>query len=236
MMAHDRAKIRQAICCSCGEIRTCFRPRNHQRENYWLRRPVDTNWHRETGDLKCANCNGITRHAILHPEGDSFRDHAERITHMALGGDDRCNVYDGDRIRKAYRQGRQPNPYLNHLWSTTDAEAAREAGRNTVLTLCGEVEKLPEKSSTCGGGGLLRPDPVRWEQEYEDSDTGSWWREMDCPDCYRVENERRLAARRKRLKVWLAWLLHDMTRVPDTHVDALIAACEAAAVEGGASE
>lgn len=234
MMTHDSANIRQAICCTCGEIRTCCRPRNYQRENYWLRRPVDTNWHRETGDLKCANCNEITRHAILYPEGSGFRDHAELITRMALGGDDPCNAHDGDHIRKAYRQGRQPNPYLKHLWSTADAEAAREAGRNTVLTFCGEVEKLPEKSRTRGGDALLQPDSVRWDQEYEDSDTGSWWREMDCPDCYRVVNELRRAKRRKRLSLWLAVLLRDPTRVPDARVEALLAALEAAG--GGASE
>lgn len=228
-------KIRQALCCTCGAIRTCQRPRNHQRENYWLHRPVDLNWHRETGDLKCQQCGEITRHAILHPDdNDSFRDHAERVTRMALGGDDRCNVYEGDRIREAYRQGRRANPLLDHVWSAADEEAARKAGKTTVVTYCGETAKLSAKSNSLPSGGQLRPDPVRWDDEYEDPATGSWWRELDCVDCLRAANERRIAANRKRLKVWLIWLVRDPARVPDEHVETLIAAIESA-TEGGAS-
>ncbi|GFG71850.1 hypothetical protein [Mycolicibacter senuensis] len=234
------AKIRQALCCTCGEVRTCRQARNRQRENYWLCSPVDPNWHRELGDLKCANCGEITRHAILHREGDPHRDHAERITRIALGGKDPYgDAYTATRhqIREAYRQGRQPNPLMNHLWATSDAQAARKAGRTTVITFCGEVQKLPEKSRTRGGDELLQPDPVRFDQEYEDPETGGWWVEMDCPDCYRVANEERMATRRQHLKLLLACALahwSDADRLPDAHVEDLIAALRAAQV--GASE
>lgn len=230
-------KIRQAICCTCGAIRTCQRPRNHQHENYWLIGQVDRNWHRELGDLKCANCGQVTRHAILHPDGDSsFRDHAERITRIALGGSDSyTNAYPAlrDRVRAAYRQGRQANPYLNHMWSASDAEAARKAGKTTVMTYCGEVETIPEKSKSVAAGQLLKPADVRWDDDYEDPETGSWWIEMDCPDCLRFVNDHRMAARRSTVKLGLAWLLHDLAnRLPDEHVEALAEVIER--VAGGA--
>lgn len=228
-------KIRKALCCVCGEIRTCHRPRNHQAENIWLSKPVDPNWHRELGDLKCENCGMVTRHAILHPEGDPFRTHDERITHIALGGDDPySDAYtdNRDRIRQAYRQGRQANPYLNHMWRSSDEDAARKAGKATVTTYCGEIAKLPAQSRTLDGGGLIKPDPVRWEQEYEDHQTGGWWVELDCPDCYRLANERRAAQRRKLLTEWLAWALrYHSERVPDERVEELIAAFKSAAGE-----
>lgn len=233
------SKIRKALCCECGEIRTCHRPRNHQSENFWLKRPVDPNWHRELGDLKCGHCGKTTRHAIILPEDDgAFRDHAERITHIALGGSDPYgDAYTErrDRIREAYRQGRQTNPYLNHLWSTADEEAARKAGKATVITYCGEVEKLPAKSQTVARGGQLQPKPVRWDQDYEDPDTGGWWLEMDCLDCLRVVNERRMGESRAQLKLYLAWLMAnyaDDQRVPGDHVDALNAAVRS--ILGGA--
>jgi hypothetical protein len=226
---------RKAICCVCGEVRTCHRPRNHQHENYWLSGPVDRNWHRELGDLKCVHCGQITRHAILHPEGDAFRDHAERVTRIALGGNDPFSdacTDKRDRIREAYRQGRQANPLMKHLWSIADEEAARKAGKTTVRTHCGEVHKIPVKTNRLPSSELLKPAPVRFEQEYEHPETGTWWVEMDCPDCYRVSNARRAAQRRKLLTEWLAWALrYHSERVPDERVEELIAAFESVAGE-----
>lgn len=219
----------QALCCTCGNLRTCRRPRNHRQENYWLRGPVDRNWHRETGDLKCSECGRVTRHALIMPAGDSFRDHAERITRVALGSTtDPIASHEELRrhVRDAYRQGRQPNPYLKHLWSVSDEEEARKAGRTHIRTRCGEQHPLPKRSKTYGGNRPLEPDPVRWDQEYEGPD-GQWWIEVDCPDCYRVSNERRLAQRRQQLNDWLAWALGRPDRVPDGQVDSLLAAFEA---------
>lgn len=221
-------KIRKAICCTCGEIRTCRRPRNHQSENYWLSGPVDPNWHRELGDLKCAHCGQITRHAILHPEGDTFRDHAERITRTALGGEDALSERDRDRIRQAYRQGRQANPYLRHMWRSGDGEEAREAGKTTVTTYCGESVTLPKTATTTySGNEPLKAAEVRWDQDYEDPATGLWWREMDCVDCRRVANERRLARRRKELAQQLLKALTVIENAPAVHVETLAAALEA---------
>ena len=32
-------QLRKALCCTCGNVRTCKQSRNHRVENYWLRRP-----------------------------------------------------------------------------------------------------------------------------------------------------------------------------------------------------
>ena len=216
-----------ALCCVCGNLRTCRRPRNHRRENYWLTGPIDREWHRETGDLKCGECGRVTRHAVIMPAADYFRDHAERITRIALGAADPLADVHAKRIRDAYRYGRQPNPYQSHLWSASDADVARKSGRSHVVTHCGESHPLPERSQKFGASGQLAPDPVRWDHEYEDQDTGMSWIEMDCPNCYRVANERRIARRRELLGNWLVWLLADPDkRVADDQVDPLIEAFE----------
>lgn len=228
---------KQALCCTCGNLRNCLRPRNHRRENYWLSGPVDRGWHRETGDLKCSECGRVTRHALIMPEGDVFRDHAERVTRIALGSTaDPVATEDlRESIRKAYRQGRRPNPNMRHLWSAADEETARKAGKTTVVTRCGETQEIPPKSDTFAAEGQLRPDAVRWE-ECEDPDTGMWWIEVDCPDCYRVSNERRRVKRRKDLKLLLTCaLIHwdDPRRLPDVHVEDLVAALKEAQVLDG---
>ncbi|MDN4520716.1 hypothetical protein QYF68_23285 [Mycolicibacterium austroafricanum] len=223
-------QTKQALCCECGSIRTCRRPRNHKTENYWLTGPIDRNWHRETGDLKCSECGRITRHAIIHPDKDSFRDHAERLTRIALGTTKDPVSRDESlrgRVQAAYRQGREPNPRLMHRWLAGDSEAAREAGRDYVITFCGEKHQIPNSVVPLSTDKPAMPDPVRWDQEYEDPATGLWWVQMDCVDCLRVSNERRMARRRKVLAEWLAWLLAADSRVPDEHVDTLIEAFEA---------
>lgn len=224
-------QIKQALCCVCGALRTCRRPRNHRSENYWLHDPIDRNWWRETGDLKCSECGKVTTHAIIHPEKDTFRDHAERITRIALGTTTDPMVRDEKwrtRVQAAYRQGREPNPLLNHRWSAAAGDAARQAGSDFVITYCGEKHELPKNTRNIPAGEIAVPDPVRWDQEYEDPNTGLWWTEMDCVDCYRVSNEHRMAQRRKLLAEWLVWILAKADqRVPDDHVDTLIAAFEA---------
>lgn len=223
--------LKQALCCVCGALRTCRRSRNHRPENYWLTGTVDRDWHRETGDLKCSECGQVTRHAIIHSDKDSFKDHAERLTRIALGTtiDPVCNDRNAvERVRSAYRQGREANPLLKHMWLISDEDAARNAGRKYVTTHCGEQVLIPRKTKEHPQEGFAEPDEVRWDQEYEDPATGRWWVEMDCVDCFRASNERRMARRRELLKEWLTWLLvRPNQRIPDEHVDVLIAVFEA---------
>ncbi|MFN3003466.1 DUF6315 family protein [Mycolicibacterium wolinskyi] len=217
----------QALCCTCGQIRTYKRARNVTGDC-----GADTaRWHRCTGDLKCRTCGQITRHALLR--GGALCDTAEEYQRVALGSVASW-PYTGaeDRIRRQYRQGRTQNPLLAHLWSEGSAVEARQAGRDWVISYCGERTQLPpEGTEVCLGLGPIRPtvEEVRWDEEYEDHDTGMSWVEMECVDCYRVANERRIARQRKKLhELLLELLVRTDERVPDGHVDGLIEAIEAA--------
>lgn len=193
----------QALCCQCGSIRTCRRPRNHKRENYWLREPVDPNWHRETGELKCAECGRVTTHAIVLPD-DILRDHAEKIHLVATGWTFRnLNDHDRQRIRARYRQGLPRNPYLRHSWWTSDERAAREAGKTHFKAICHAEILVPETTSEERGTSyrhdeLVAPNEFH-DVDREDPETGLWWFDIDCVDCLRRSNQMAVDAQRKAL-------------------------------------
>lgn len=225
----------QALCCVCGNLRTCRQPRNHRRENYWLRGAVDLDWHRETGDLKCDECRRVTTHALIHPPTDAHRDHAERLTNVALGGDDPVDTATKDHVIESYRQSNYPaNPYVNHRWWTKDEKAAREAGKTWFRAMCGEPVAVPEsEEKSCSITGFAAPtqltDPEQTEHENLDVESGLWWSEAGtCVNCLRVRNKEHVARRRKLLSEWLVWIYaRPDERVPDEHVELLIAAFEA---------
>ncbi|CPV67622.1 Hypothetical protein ERS075576_04822 [Mycobacteroides abscessus] len=228
------ADERQAICCTCGSIRSCRRPRNYREENYWLNKPVDRNWHRETGDLKCTSCGKTTRHALLYLESDNFKDHAERLERIALGSSDpMCDESDVvERIKKRYREGRQANPRLLHLWWTKDAEQARAEGRSWITAHCGDqVELLPtEDEELCHLAGTepvepdIDEDPVVFYDD--DAPEGVGWEEIPCPNCYRITNERRVAALRLALLGKLHKLILAAQDLDAATVGRLISAAE----------
>ncbi|SCX24759.1 hypothetical protein [Mycolicibacterium fluoranthenivorans] len=217
---------RQAICCTCGTVRTCKRARNHREENYWLNQPVDLDWHRETGDLKCAECCRVTTHALLHPEGDWAVDHAEMMQCVATGNShSRFNDRQLSEIRAKYRQGLPRNPELHHFWWTSEAKEAWDAGRRTVTGLCGETMKIsrdpggPSASSRADKRDDSQIAPKRFrDQEYEDPETGLWWAEVDCVDCLRVWHLELLRQRRvllaEKTTEFLAALLADKSGYP----------------------
>jgi hypothetical protein len=208
----------KALCCTCGSIRECRRARNHRPENYWLSGPINNDWWRETGDLKCAECNSITTHALLHPDGDKFRDHAEMMQRVATGNSHSNLTADELAVvRQKYRQGPPRNPELNHLWWMSDAQAAWDSGKRIVAGLCGAPMTIDRDPSS-------RESPARWEksddrqiepkkvrdQEYEDPKTGMWWTEMDCVDCLRVWHLELLRQRREVLAASLTEFLADL--------------------------
>ncbi|SLE55380.1 Uncharacterised protein [Mycobacteroides abscessus subsp. massiliense] len=224
---------RQALCCECGNLRTCRRPRNFVEENWYLGRPVDRDWRRELGDLKCANCGRITRHALLYPKWHSFKDHAERIERIALGGSDPLNNEAprvAQQIKKNYRVGRQTNPYLIHLWRVCDENKARDEGRSWVTTHCGEREELPPEGETVklhNNIGLLDPIYEDLSPEYDDdAPAGMGWEGINCPACYRISNERRLAALRAALLAKLNALITAAQELDASTVGRLIAVTE----------
>lgn len=232
-----------ALCCVCGAVRKCRRPRNHRPENYWLSGTVDRDWHRETGDLKCTQCGRVTTHAIIHPEADKMRDHAEMIQRVATGnGHGHFDEAGLIKMREKYRQGLPRNPELNHFWWTSEAKDAWDAGRRSVIGLCGELVTLQRdpRASTSSrtdkrDDSQIEPARVR-DQEYEDSETGLSWAEMDCVDCLRVWHLDLLRQRRavlaESMTKFLADLLAEKSGYPKKidlrTVNALIEALETA--------
>lgn len=218
---------KKALCCVCGAMRTCRRPRNHRAENYWLSGPIDRDWWRETGDLKCAECGRVTTHAIIHPEKDTFRDHAEMMQRVATGNSHGHFSADQlDAVASKFRQGMPRNPYLRHYWYRQRAQEAWDAGKDSVIGLCGEPMKLTSDPSGPSAGEQpsddddyrqIKPMAVR-DQEYEDSDTGLWWTEGDCVDCLRVWHLELLRQRREllgtKMTEFLAVLLADKSGFP----------------------
>lgn len=212
--------LKNALCCVCGAVRSCRRPRNHKMENYWLAAPVDRNWHRETGDLKCPECGRVTTHAIIHAEKDALRDHAEMMQRVATGNNHgNLNAAQLDAVADKFRQGTPRNPYLRHYWYREVAQEAWDAGRRTVKGLCGEpmpLDRDPRQfHEKCSGeqrwddDQQFKPMTVR-DMEYEDPETGLWWTESDCVDCLRVWHLRLLSQQRKKLGELITLFLADL--------------------------
>ncbi|OBK12969.1 hypothetical protein A5637_20665 [Mycolicibacterium fortuitum] len=190
----------KALCCTCGSVRTCRRPRNYRPENYWLRGPVDRDWHRETGDLKCESCERVTTHAII-----TGSDHAESLREVATGWHYK-NLTEADRKRiiQAWRHGTPQNPQKRHLWWTSDLQKAREAGKSTFPAICKTEIPVPKIQSEKGNKSYAHDEliaPNRFHDvEYEDESTGLWWYEVDCTDCLFRSNAMALEDQRKTLK------------------------------------
>lgn len=218
-------KIRKAICCTCGTIRTCYRPRsNHQAENYWLSGPVDRNWHRETGDLKCDTCGRTTTHALLIPEGDPFQDHAETLREYATGwSSNQLGTADKERIRKAWRQGRDENPYLRHHWFVSDADKAREAGQTYFEAICKARIPVPKTRSTnvTSAGNFTEPAEFH-DVDREDPETGLYWYDGDCVDCLNRWNAIQREEKRNSLRRKLKEVAEAVKSLDDRAVEALL--------------
>lgn len=242
----DRMK---ALCCTCGAIRTCSRPRNHRAENYWFNGPIDLDWNRETGDLKCAECGRITTHALIHPEGWQLRDHAEMMQRVATGNSHgHFSTPQIEDVRRKYNQGMPLNPELHHLWWVEAAKEDWSAGRRTTTSLCGRKVEIPRDPNGPSAGSerakkaddwQAKPREVR-DQEYEDPETGLSWRTSDCVDCHRVWHLELLSQRRGVLTKKMAAFLVELTadkeggypkKIGLQTVNALIAAFESAAKE-----
>ncbi len=217
----------KALCCTCGSIRTCRRPRNHRPENYWLRGPVDRDWHRETGDLKCQECGRVTTHAII--TGDN---HAEKLREVATGWNYNCLTdTDYQRIRGAWRQGVPQNPEKRHLWWASDAQKARDAGESTFLAICKTEIPVPKMQSKKGSKSYAHDEliaPNRFHDvEYEDESTGLWWHEVDCTDCLYRSNAIAVDHQRNALREKVLDVVGNLSKLDARTVAELLAAFEA---------
>lgn len=195
----------KALCCVCGNVRTCRAPRNHRAENYWLAGPIDRDWHRETGELKCTECGRITVHAIILPDGNSIRDHAETLQLIALGWTNpHFTEEKKQEIRQQYHGAFPRNPYMDHLWWKNEENAAREAGKEMFPAMCGAMIPVPEtpregKAVTEFRAPEQLTDPEVLERERLDVETGLWWDIGDCVNCLRYRNDKLLRERREEL-------------------------------------
>lgn len=196
----------KALCCTCGSLRTCSRPRNHRTENYWFAGPIDRDWHRETGDLKCSQCNKVTTHALIHPDGDRLRDHAEQMQLIALGWThSRYTDKKKLEIRRQYHEAFPQNPYMDHRYWKGDERAARKAGADTFPAMCGVMLPLPKvfrengRDITEFNAPEQVTEPELLEHERLDPDTGMWWDIGDCVNCLHVRNDKLLRDRREEL-------------------------------------
>lgn len=229
-------ELKQALCCTCGTLRMCRRPRNYRPENYWLAGPVDRNWHRETGDLKCAECGRITTHAIILPADDTYRDHAELLRQLGTGWVKKpLNDHDLERIRKSWRQGTPQNPYKRHLWWTSDLQKAREAGQATFQAICKAEIPVPKMQSKKGNksyehDALIAPNRFH-DVEYEDESTGLWWYEVDCTDCLHRSNDIALGYQRDALKEKVLDVVGKLSKLDARTVAELLAAFDIPARE-----
>lgn len=219
---------RQALCCDCGNVRTVSG--NYHRSNdpnYGYGEQARAKGWRHTQTLKCDVCQERTRHAMLRPTHVGDPDHDEKQQLYILGGEWHGEYPpDRDRLRAEYFAQFPRNPYVHHWYVIDEAQAAWDAGEHTVVALCGDTMTLKREPNSCRGGrGSGTDEPVEPDEihdvEYQDPETGLWWDDMDCVNCLRVTNERRLKRRRERLESWLAWFACHPETIPDGDVDAL---------------
>ena len=90
-----------------------------------------------------------------------------------------------------------------------------------MLAACGEPIDVPEKRERVERKPKEHCGEYR-DMEYEDPETGLWWQEMDCVDCYRVFNEEIRRWRRQRLEYTLMWLAARPESIEDAEVDSVL--------------
>lgn len=195
-----------ALCCSCGSLRTVSNDYRRSQDPNEADSPQGRKegW-RRTQSLKCAVCGQSTRHALLMPADSRFGDWDEKCQRYILGGDwDGQYPPDLERLRDEYFAQFPRNPYLRHRYWTNDAQAAWGQGERVVTALCGEKITLehdpsaPSSTRTTSSDDLLKPDEMR-DQEYEDDETGMWWVDMQCVNCLAVSNGEKLKHQRREL-------------------------------------
>lgn len=215
--------FQQALCCTCGTVRECRRARNHRGENYWLSDPVDPDWHRETGDLKCAECGCVTRHALV-----TNSDYDENLHRVATGWDIGFPKPEKvARVQRLWRVGVPQNPYLNHRWFTSTETAARQAGKTHFQALCMAQVPMPEvpserRRTAHRDDGPVKPQAFH-DVDREDPDTGLWWFDNDCVDCLSRANAILSDRRRDALRARLQAIVDRISKLDSQTVLSLLA-------------
>lgn len=241
--AEERARYQpvrvDALCCVCGQLRRVNSDYSRRQDpNHSDGDLCNANGWRSTESLKCDQCRGITRHAILNRPDRGAYDYDENLQRMALGGANTSGWSDAyvERLRREYREMPFPrNPNLHHRFYISDATKEWDAGLRTVTALCGAPDTIETDPRTWGTGkaeknrqkhdGYVVAEQLS-DIEYTDADTGLEWIDMDCVDCCRVSNELQTARLRERLSLFLAHFAARPELVPDTAVRDLLQTLE----------
>jgi len=189
--------------------------------------PVDRDWQREVGDLKCEECQRITTHAILLPD-NNMRDHAENLRKAATGWVFKSLTAGGhQRLQEKWREGRPRNPYLRHLWYISDEKKARKAGDTHFLAICKERIEVPKKTekerdASYGLDEFVKPSQFH-DVDREDPETGLWWYDLECPDCLYRANTIALEEQRKALQEKMQAVVDKISTLDAQTVEELLA-------------
>lgn len=222
-----------ALCTVCGQTRKYRRPRNR----VWR---DDATCTRQVGDLKCANCGAITRHALITAE-DFAEDHERVALGMPPANANLWTDEQRERFQDQYRRNvLQRNPRLCHIWySRVEAEAIKH-GQPTMRALCGEMVKTPKRAEDTNNVPHKELDPntysgPSWDGSETDADG---WEYRHCVNCLRVHNYQELVRQRDRLKVLMTTALAELLdpmRVSDydRHLADLTALLERVHGDGG---
>ena len=216
-MKNHRSNL--AMCNTCGTVREAKKPRNYDCVT-------------ETGDLKCVNCDSITRHSLI-----TGRNFDEQEYAIALG----MPKYNGKTEtakQDLYRRNFNTNPKLDHWSYLSDRQAAYDRGESQVRALCGEMFTYHSVKSHPGRAvqnSQVKPEGDTVTREYDPDDHGEW-RAMDCPNCLRVWHNILAHRRRKKLTelmiVAIAELAKPQARLYDPHAEQLIEILRAVHGEG----
>lgn len=170
--------------------------------------PLGSSGWRYTQTLKCEACGEQTRDAEILTADSPWANSDEEQQRIALGDPDSSqygHLTDLERVRREYREIPFPrNPSLNHRFYTEAATKAWDDGTQAT-TLCGELKTVHRDPRTwnqseskqqwrderCDGFNVAEQ---LGDTEYEDTETGWWWVDMDCVDCCRVGVQRPAAA------------------------------------------
>jgi hypothetical protein len=223
-----------ALCCECGSLRTvsadyCFRRGDPNRSTDGFG-DHPRGW-RYTGTLLCSACGLRTRHALLRT--DQYRDSTEAYQRYALGGEWPGRqewAPDRKRLRERYFKQFPRNPKLWHRFDAADADRLRSEGQTHMPAVCGAVAEIPRSwKKKTPEGELIKPGRIDWDTEFEDHDTGMWWVDMQCVDCLRVANDRRVARAREDLARLISWYFVRADRLNAAEVQELRTFLQAAA-------
>jgi hypothetical protein len=229
-----------ALCCVCGNRRTVSDDYSRRQDpNHSSSELGKAEGWRSTQSLTCDHCGERTRHAVMNRPGAT--DYDEIAQRCALGDDDTGIGWSKeyvDRLRREYREMFPRNPKLHHLWFRDNAEKAIADGNPRMHAVCGEPIDTPTPERHRRGKPATEPVAPQelTDTEFEDPETGLWWRDLDCVDCLRLGNRATAEWQRRRLERLLLHLSVSPEKIDDREVSEVLEYLERLNGEGNRSD